>query len=727
MGTGNNNSHQLGIKHITDPAIDYKDNIVKIFNRNHVYAYGLMENGRLWHIQGGVFIYHQHRISGDIPDEAVVVEDDYYYTYLEGVTSVTFNNSYYNGTRVHTTHGTYELSVVAPNYRHSAIPYVPFKEDEPREVDLGSAPNAGWGFPLYGRVHDDGNFEVSSNHPGLGGSGYHDGTWISLGKIRHYDSIGTGSSAKVRFLFPDGTFTQLDIHGYKILATNVKSWVGNFTIKTEASDVILDDRGVYRVDTGTLLFPGATDAQLRSNGNYVLYGLRMESAGETITFPYEDFGYDSCTVIDVALDIGFIVVADVTRDGVIYRESFRYSLDKWSKYSKPSRPGPEVHNTVFYDYVPIPKSEGAASISLGAYHSVFVMKNKTVKVCGDSSYGVLGLEELNENGYTKDVEELKQIPGLTDIVQASTMYDHTLFRTEQGHALGCGYAYNGQLGEPRSSVFSPERLVSTEGPISNVKQVVAGKGISLILLNTGVVLSSGSNTYGQHGNGTTTRIERFSPIKDIPKVRSVHCGEDFVILILENNTALGAGSNHDGALGFSSNVTRVSSFTPLSINGETIKNIDTCVCGRDFTFLIMKDGTIKATGYNLYCQSGYTSSTNVVYEFTDIPLTKAEQIATGREHSVFMNKGLLYGNGSHSTGQLGLGKDVDPNNHARQVIDVPAVQLVWDWYEVIEKDGNVYVKKPTGWIKADAVYVKTSSGWVKSEGNVRAKTQKGWR
>ncbi len=73
----------------------------------------------------------------------------------------------------------------------------------------------------------------------------------------------------------------------------------------------------------------------------------------------------------------------------------------------------------------------------------------------------------------------------------------------QGFVYTCGYATNGQLGDPVSQKTSLYRIQSWYS-FQSINQVSAGRGYSLTLSSAGAVHSFGLNTYGTLGTGDTT-------------------------------------------------------------------------------------------------------------------------------------------------------------------------------------------------------------------------------
>ena len=98
-------------------------------------------------------------------------------------------------------------------------------------------------------------------------------------------------------------------------------------------------------------------------------------------------------------------------------------------------------------------SEYVKSVSCGAYHTVFLTISERVYVCGDGSYGQLGLpaskREVNDIVLRPTLLEIcaSNKSALSEKIKGIFCGDcHTIFLTVSGKVYGCGEAWSGKLG-----------------------------------------------------------------------------------------------------------------------------------------------------------------------------------------------------------------------------------------------------------------------------------------
>ena len=192
------------------------------------------------------------------------------------------------------------------------------------------------------------------------------------------------------------------------------------------------------------------------------------------------------------------------------------------------------------------------------------------------------------------------------------------------------------------------------------------QGYNLIAFKqNGTIWGTGNNDHGQLGialdNTTsqpvltamnTTTIEGRMP-------KSICCGESYTIILMTDVTIWGTGDNFFGQLGIS-NTNDKSVLTPMNtttIEERTPKYIS---CGDNNTMVLMTDGTIWGTGRNNFGQLGIGTTSDVTVltpmNTTTIEGRKAIFVSCGFTHTmVLMSDGTVWGTGSNSFGQLGIG------------------------------------------------------------------------
>ena len=151
------------------------------------------------------------------------------------------------------------------------------------------------------------------------------------------------------------------------------------------------------------------------------------------------------------------------------------------------------------------------------------------------------------------------------------------------------------------------------------------------------LMGVGYNTYGQLGLGDTSARDEFTLIDDNEDPYKLSCGETFTMIIKDDGTLWGAGSNSSGQLGKGSYTTFEKDFVQESI-GDT--DWDKVFCGWNHTIAIKIDGTLWTTGANGAGQLGIGSQ-SAVNVFTRIAVgalvdLRFEKADGGWTHSVFL-------------------------------------------------------------------------------------------
>ncbi|KAI8833310.1 regulator of chromosome condensation 1/beta-lactamase-inhibitor protein II [Chytriomyces cf. hyalinus JEL632] len=179
---------------------------------------------------------------------------------------------------------------------------------------------------------------------------------------------------------------------------------------------------------------------------------------------------------------------------------------------------------------------------------------------------------------------------------------------------------------------------------------------------SGVVYGFGSNAFGQLGNGTTQDAHTISESTVLDSnshlayrddsVKAVACGANHSLLLTQNGTVYGAGSNSHGQLGQSSEPTQ-SMFKKLSLPHDTV--FETIACGWNHSFGIDSSGAIWAFGDNSYGQLGFNPQSNAEARIVQLNnQTRPIKIALGLRHSlVLFEDGHVFGWGETKAGALG--------------------------------------------------------------------------
>ena len=290
---------------------------------------------------------------------------------------------------------------------------------------------------------------------------------------------------------------------------------------------------------------------------------------------------------------------------------------------------------------------GALSVGTGRHHSFVVMQNGSLLVAGQNSNGELG-------SAAEQITRFEQV--IPDGVQAATAGTwHTLVLKQDGTLWTAGLNDQGQLGLGTPTSYSPFHKVEFDGVVSNgVKAIAAGEYFSLALKRDGSVWATGSNTYGQLGDGTTISRNKIRLTTLSSDVVAISAGREHSIALKQDGSVWGSGRNAKGQLGDGTNADK-SSFEVIGPSG--VKAIGT---GYYFTVVLQRNGTLWGTGGNNQGQlADGTSGEMNDRNFFSIMYLRDVHAVTAGGYSCFILKtnGELWGVGGNKFGQLGDGSN----------------------------------------------------------------------
>jgi len=186
------------------------------------------------------------------------------------------------------------------------------------------------------------------------------------------------------------------------------------------------------------------------------------------------------------------------------------------------------------------------------------------------------------------------------------------------------------------------------------KKINAGNNHSLIIDLSGNLWAWGNNSYGQLGDGTTTRRTSPVQIKSGTKFNVISGGNSHSLAIDESDNLWAWGNNSYGQLGDGTNT---SENTPFQIKAGT--KFTTVAGGYGYSLAIDSSGGLWAWGYNIYGQLGDGTSGTANNKSTPVPIkaeTRFTSVAAGYYHSLAIDwSGNLWAWGYNSYGALGDG------------------------------------------------------------------------
>jgi ribosomal protein L27 len=302
-------------------------------------------------------------------------------------------------------------------------------------------------------------------------------------------------------------------------------------------------------------------------------------------------------------------------------------------------------------------------------HSIFLLKDGTVRTVGRNDFGQCGTGNTNTSQLS-----LYTIPNLNNVKQIACGGYHTVFLLKDGTVRTVGFNNYGQCGTGNTS--NTQLSLYTIPNLNNVKQVACGGYHIVFLLNDGTVRTVGRNDYGQCGTGNTNTPQlSLYTIPNLNNVKQIACGYYHTVFLLEDGTVRTVGYNEYGQCGTGNTNTRqLSLYTIPNLN-----NVKRVACGEHHTVFLLEDGTVRTVGSNEYGQCGAGKTNRQLSLYTIPNLNNVKQIACGLFYTVFLlndytvrtvgyNEYGQCGNGNTNTSQLSLYTIPDLNN----------VRSLWD-------------------------------------------------
>jgi len=196
--------------------------------------------------------------------------------------------------------------------------------------------------------------------------------------------------------------------------------------------------------------------------------------------------------------------------------------------------------------------------------------------------------------------------------------------------------------------------------LTGVVAVAAGRDMSYAVMANGTMMAWGGNSYGEVGDGTTSR--RLTPVavSGLTNVVEVSGGRDHALVVRENGSMWAWGANERGQLGIGSTANRS---TPVQVLASGVRHVD---AGAEHSIAVMTDGTVRTWGRGQRGQLGLGSTSNRTTPTTVPGLTGIVEIGDGRDQGFAMNAaGEVWGWGYNDFGQLGDGTTAQRNSPVR--------------------------------------------------------------
>jgi alpha-tubulin suppressor-like RCC1 family protein len=245
----------------------------------------------------------------------------------------------------------------------------------------------------------------------------------------------------------------------------------------------------------------------------------------------------------------------------------------------------------------------------------------------------------------------------------AALSSHSLFLCSSGSVQSSGLNSYGQLG---NGTTTPSTVPVTVSGITNAIAVAGGEDHSLALLGTGLVVAWGNNPVGQLGNGTTISSSVPVPVSLLTNVIAISVGNSYSLALKSDGTVWAWGSNLFGVLGDGT-------FTDHSIPAPVVglSNIIAISAGNYHAMALKSDGTVWVWGNNGWGQLGdNTLLTRTIAVQEAVGFTNISAIAAGFNFSFIIdNAGNVFGTGDNSLAQLGN------NTFTSSMLFIPSINV----------------------------------------------------
>ncbi len=191
----------------------------------------------------------------------------------------------------------------------------------------------------------------------------------------------------------------------------------------------------------------------------------------------------------------------------------------------------------------MPPGSGATGVAGGGSHSLALKSDGSLWAWGLNNYGQLG------DGTTTNLHTPVQIMGAgSGIIAIAAGAYHSLAIKSDGSLWAWGYNYWGQVGDATNTQSNTPVQIMVPG--SGVTAIAAGYYHSLAVKSDGSLWAWGLNNYGQLGDGTTTG--RNAPTQIMPPgsgLTAVAAGANHTLAAKSDGSLWASGSNGYGQLG----------------------------------------------------------------------------------------------------------------------------------------------------------------------------------
>ena len=321
-------------------------------------------------------------------------------------------------------------------------------------------------------------------------------------------------------------------------------------------------------------------------------------------------------------------------------------------------------------------------------------KNKYLTLGETDGYSVVNFIEIFDSG-------------VADVFPSE---DFCFVLKTDGSLWGAGRNDNGQLGlGDNANRYSYEKI-----PINGVVAVSAGSGHSLVLKSDGSVWAAGANNSGQLGiddwgdeyeyeSDRNTFIKLIAADSSDAKVVAVSAGSEHSLVLKDDGSVWATGWNNFGQSGGKDEENLIE-FTEVIESNASGSKVIAISAGDHHSLALKADGSVWATGWNEGGRLGTNDEKNRK-TFTEVIGSDSGVIAIsgGRYHSLVLKAdGSVWATGLNYSGQLGTNDEKNRNTFTEVLVPdssdvkVVAVSAGSEHSLALKSDGSVWATGGNG-------------------------------
>ena len=258
---------------------------------------------------------------------------------------------------------------------------------------------------------------------------------------------------------------------------------------------------------------------------------------------------------------------------------------------------------------------------------------------------------------------------------------HSLMLKYDGSVWAAGGNTLGQLGIDAHLYTMKTNFVQVLS--GGATALAAGGEHSMVLKQDGSMWCTGRNVYGQLGDGSTIGKHSFVQIiSGYGYVTAVAAGEEHSLVVMRDGSVWATGFNLHDQFGDSS-TTDKTQFVQVIPDGA-----DAVAAGSEHSMVLKQDGSVWVTGKNVYGQLGDGSSA-LRRSFAQVISRRARAIAAGNCHSmVIKHDGSVWVTGENKYGQLGDGSTTVKNRFVKVISSGTKAIAAGNQHSVVLKDDD---------------------------------------